>query len=241
MVLGGFFIANALLAEVIGVKIFSLEETLGIEKANFSLLGESGLSYDLTVGVITWPIVFIMTDILNEYYGVRGVKFLSFLAAIFIAFAFLVFYGSIHTSPTAWWQVSQEKNGVPDMQAAYTQILGQGMNIIIASLIAFIVGQLADATIFKKIKQITGGKKIWLRATFSTLVSQLIDTIIVSYIYLYFSLGFSFPKVTAVAMVGYTYKFCMAIACTPLIYLVHALIQRYLGKPLAAQMKREAL
>lgn len=237
MLLGGFFIANALMAEVIGVKIFSLEASLGLAPANFSLLGEDGLSYDLTVGVVTWPIVFIMTDILNEYYGVKGVKFLSFLAAGIIAFAFLVFYGSIHTAPTTWWVESQADKGVPDMQAAYTQILGQGMNIIVASLTAFIIGQLADATIFRKIKSITGGKKIWLRATVSTLISQLIDTIVVSYIYLYFSLGFSFPKVTAVALVGYTYKFVIAVLCTPLIYLVHAAIRQYLGKDLANKMK----
>lgn len=237
MILGGFFIANALMAEIIGVKIFSLEHTLGITPANFSLLGEDGLSFDLTVGVITWPLVFIMTDILNEYYGVKGVKLLSFLTAGLIAFAFLVFYGAIQTTPTSWWIPSQSENGVPDMQAAYAQILGQGMNIIIASLTAFIIGQLADATIFRKIKSITGNKKIWMRATISTLVSQLIDTVVVSYIYLYFSLGFSFPKVTAIALVGYTYKFIIAILCTPLIYLAHGLIKRYLGASLAERMK----
>lgn len=240
MLLGGFFIANALMAEIIGVKIFSLEETIGIEKANFSLLGEGELSYDLTVGVLTWPLVFIMTDILNEYYGVKGVKFLSFLAAGLIAFAFLVFYGAIQTAPTNWWVSSQTENGVPNMQAAYSQILGQGMSIIIASLTAFIIGQLADATIFRKIKSITGGKKIWMRATVSTLISQLIDTVVVSYIYLYFSLGFSFQKVTAVAMVGYTYKFVIAIVCTPLIYLAHSMIRRYLGASLAEEMKRNS-
>ena len=127
------------------------------------------------------------------------------------------------------------------MQAAYTQVLGQGMNIIFASLTAFLIGQLADAAIFKKIKIITGEKGIWMRATLSTLVSQLIDTIVVSYIYLYFSLGFSFPRVTAIAMTGYVYKFAIAILCTPIIYLIHHLIEDYLGKEKAAAMKKAAL
>ncbi|MBZ5856362.1 queuosine precursor transporter [Flavihumibacter profundi] len=239
--LGGFFIANAIIAEIIGVKIFSLEETFGFTKASFTLLGESGLSYDLTVGVLPWPIVFIMTDIINEYYGVRGVRFLSVLTAVLIAFAFVVFYFSIHTSATGWWRESQTAKGVPDMQAAYTQILGQGMNIIFASLTAFLVGQLTDAIIFKKIKQITGEKNIWMRATISTLFSQLVDTVVVSYIYLYFSLGFSFPKVTAIALVGYTYKFTVAILCTPIIYLIHGFIERYLGHKQAAEMKNAAM
>ena len=70
IILGGFFVANAIVAEMIGVKIFSLESTLGLEKANFTLLGESGLAFDLSVGVLPWPVVFIMTDIINYSKGI---------------------------------------------------------------------------------------------------------------------------------------------------------------------------
>lgn len=241
LILGGFFIANALIAEVIGVKLFSLEKTLHMMPANMTIFGESGLGFTLTVGIVIWPVVFIMTDLINEYYGVKGVRFLSVLTACIIAFAFLVFYIAIHLAPDDYWIGSQKVNGVPDMQAAYTQILGQGMSIIFASLTAFLIGQMADATIFKKIKKLTGEKNIWMRATLSTLVSQLIDTICVSYIYLYFSLGFSFPRVTAIVLTGYIYKFAIAIICTPLIYLVHNGIEEYLGKEKAAAMKHSAL
>ena len=239
--LAGFFITNAILAEIIGVKIFSLEATLGLPKFNFTLLGESGLSFDLTVGILPWPVVFIMTDTINEYYGVKGVRLLSVLTAGLIAFVFVVFYLAIHTVPAEWRRSSQTAHGVPDMQAAFAQIAGQGMNIIFASLTAFLVGQLTDAGIFRQIKKITGENKIWMRATISTLFSQLIDTVVVSYIYLYFSLGFSFPRVTAIALVGYTYKFAVAILCTPLIYLIHGWIERYLGKDQAASMKEAAM
>jgi len=241
LILGGFFVANTLMAEVIGVKLFSLEKTLHLEPANMTLLGESVLGFTLTVGVLIWPVVFIMTDLINEYYGVKGVRFLSILTSIIIIFAFLVFYGAIHLAPDNYWIGSQKENGVPDMQAAFAQVLGRGMNIIFASLTAFLVGQLSDATFFKKIKPITGEKGIWMRATVSTLVSQLIDTICVSYIYLYFSLGFSFPRVTAIALTGYVYKFSVAILCTPIIYLIHHLIEEYLGKSKAAEMKKAAL
>ena len=241
LLLGGFFIANAIIAEVIGVKIFSLEPTLGFEKFNFTLFGQSGLSMDLSVGILPWPVVFIMTDIINEYYGVKGVRFLSFLTAGLICIAFVIFYIGIHTIPADWWVSSQSANGVPDMQAAYTQVLGQGMNIIVASLTAFLIGQLADATVFKRIKKITGENRIWMRATVSTLFSQFIDTIVVSYIYLYFSQGFPFARVTGIAIVGYSYKFIIAILATPLVYLVHAWIEKYLGKEKAAEMKKAAL
>ena len=241
LILGGFFIANTIMAEVIGVKLFSLEKTLHLQPANLTLFGESGLGFTLTVGVLIWPVVFIMTDLINEYYGVKGVRFLSILTSIIILFAFLVFYGAIHLAPDDYWINSQKVNGVPNMQSAFSQVLGQGMNIIFASLTAFLIGQLADATVFKQIKKITGEKGIWMRATVSTLISQLIDTICVSYIYLYFSLGFSFPRVTAIALTGYIYKFAVAILCTPIIYLIHHLIEEYLGKGKAAEMKRSAM
>jgi len=241
LILSGFFIANVIIAEVVGVKLFSLEETLGMAPANLTLLGESGLGFTLSAGTLTWPIVFIMTDIINEYYGFRGVKFLSILTAAIIGFAFIVFYAAIHLAPDNYWIGSQKQNGVPDMQAGYAQILGQGMSIIFASLTAFLVGQMADATVFKKIKIITGEKGIWMRATLSTLVSQLIDTFVVGYIYLYFTIGFSFPRVTAIGLTGYSYKFIVAIICTPLVYLAHNLIESYLGKSKAAEMKRAAL
>lgn len=242
IILAGFFVANAIIAEVIGVKIFSLEDTLGVERADFSLLNADHLSFSLSVGVIPWPVIFVTTDIINEYYGVKGVRFLSILTAALISFAFIVFYFAIHTSPdTGYWLRSNESSGVPDMQAAYAAIFGQGMNIIIGSLTAFIVGQIADAFIFRRIKFLTGEKSIWMRATLSTLVSQLIDSFIVTYIAFYIFKGVSFGQCTAWALTSYTYKFVVAILFTPVVYLIHWMAERYLGKELAAGMKKSAM
>jgi uncharacterized integral membrane protein (TIGR00697 family) len=242
IILGGFFIANAIVAEMIGVKIFSLEDTLNIQRADFSLLNAEHLSFSLSVGVIPWPVVFVTTDIINEYYGVKGVRFLSVITAALIAFAFIIFYFAIHTSPdTSYWLTSNLKYGVPNMQAAFTAIFGQGMNIIVGSLAAFLVGQIADAFIFRKIKFITGEKGIWMRATLSTLVSQLIDSFVVTYIAFYLFKGVSFGQCTAWALTAYTYKFFIAILFTPLVYIIHWFAERYLGKELAANMKESAM
>lgn len=242
IILGGFFVANALIAEVIGVKIFSLEDTLGIGRADFSLLNADHLSFSLSVGVLPWPVIFVFTDIINEYYGIRGVRFLSLLTAALIAFAFIVFYFAIRMAPdTAWWQTSMASEGVPDMQAAFASIFGQGMNIIIGSLAAFVVGQLADAFVFRRIKFLTGEKKIWMRATLSTLVSQLIDSFIVTYIAFYIFRGVNIGQCTAWALTAYTYKFIIAVLFTPVVYLIHWLAEKYLGAELAARMKKAAL
>jgi queuosine precursor transporter len=242
IILGGFFVANAIIAEVIGVKIFSLEDTLNVPKADFSLLNAEHLSFSLSVGVIPWPVIFVITDIINEYYGVKGVRFLSVLTAALIAFAFLIFFFAIHTSPdTSYWLTSNTGVGVPDMQAAFSAIFGQGMNIIIGSLTAFLIGQIADAFIFRRIKFLTGEKRIWMRATLSTLVSQLIDSFIVTYIAFYLFRGVSFGQCTAWALTAYTYKFVIAVLFTPVVYLIHWMAEKYLGRELAFQMKQSAL
>jgi len=241
LILSGVFITNALIAEVIGVKIFSLEATLGFEPFSFSLFGRDSLSFSLTAGVLLWPVVFIMTDIINEYYGTRGVKFLSYMTVVLIAFAFLVFLAAIYLVPPDWWLGSNKERGVDNMQAAYAGVLGQSNWIIIASMVAFLIGQLVDVLVFHRIKKATGETKIWLRATGSTLVSQFIDSFVVLFIAFYIGGSWSWQQVLATGTVNYIYKFLVAILLTPVIYLVHARIEKYLGGALAAQMKKAAM
>lgn len=240
IVLGGFFVCNALLAEFLGVKIFALEETLGLRPLNWDLFGHSG-SLSFTAGVLLWPVVFIMTDIINEYYGRRGVRFLSYLTVGLILYAFAFAYVAIALAPADWWVNIQADQGVPDMQAAYAAIFGQGMWIIVGSVTAFLIGQLIDVTIFHWIRRLTGERYIWARATGSTLISQLIDSFVV--LYIAFVLGpqrWPLELFLAVGTVNYLYKFVVAIALTPLIYLGHTAIERYLGPELAHALRAQA-
>ncbi|MBS1730970.1 MAG: queuosine precursor transporter [Bacteroidetes bacterium] len=234
-----FFVANALIAECIGTKIFSLETLLGLKKEDFTLFGQSGLSFSLTCGVLLWPLEFIITDIVNEFYGPKAVRRISYTAVILISYAFLMFYLAIHVPPADFWVTSNVHNGIPSMQDAFNGIFGQGMRIIIGSLVAFLVSQIVDVTIFHKIKRITGEKKIWLRATGSTLVSQLVDSYIV--LFIAFSGVFTWQEILAIGIVNYTYKFFMAILLTPLIYFVENRIVRYVGENTAHEMKKAAM
>jgi len=249
LILAGFFITNALIAEIIGVKIFSLEQTLGIDPFRFQIIGQE-LSMNLTAGVLLWPVVFVMTDIINEYFGMKGVRFLSFLTAGFIGFAFLIFVAAMSLQPADFFITSKTGSGVPDMEKAYEGVLGQGSFIIIGSLTAFLLGQLIDVFVFHKIKAATGEKSIWLRATGSTLVSQLMDSFVVLFIAFYIGsrvnhqdgdFVWSFKLFMAVGIVNYVYKFIMALLMTPLIYAVHYVIEKYLGKELAQTMKQAAM
>jgi uncharacterized integral membrane protein (TIGR00697 family) len=240
-VLGAFFVANAILAEFIGVKIFTLEGTLGFSQVNLSIFNVENLSFNLSAGVLLWPVVFIMTDIINEYFGKKGVRFLSYTAAALIAYAFLMVYFAIQLSPAGFWIERTTTNGVVNMNSAFNTIFGQGLWIIVGSLIAFLVGQLVDVTVFHYVKSKTGEAKIWLRATGSTLVSQFIDSFVVLFIAFYIGAGWDIKLVLAIGVVNYMYKFTVAIVLTPLLYIVHNIIDRYLGTELSEELLAEAV
>lgn len=248
IILAGIFISTALIAEFIGVKIFSLEATLGWKPAAIHLFGGQ-YSFNLTCGVLLWPVVFVMTDIINEYYGVKGVRFLSWLTIILIGFGFLIVFGALQTTPNEWWVGSKKEIGIDNMETAFHGIYGQGLGIIVASMTAFLVAQLLDVLVFHKIKKLTGEKMIWLRATGSTIISQLIDSFVVLIIafYLYPKLvkgqgePWPFDQLIAICIVNYIYKFIVALLLTPVIYGVHGWIEKYLGHEKAAEMKKAAM
>ncbi len=242
--LGGFFITNALIAEFVGVKIFSLEKTLGFSPFNWEIFGVDGLGFNLTAGVVLWPVVFIMTDVINEYYGEKGVKLLSYFTVGLIIYAFAMVYMAIYLAPNEWWTSQSGLLGggdIENMDLAFKKIFGQGLWIIVGSLVAFLIGQIVDVFTFHKIKQHTGEGRIWLRATGSTLVSQFIDSFVVLIVAFYIGADWELVRVLAIGFVNYLYKFIIAVALTPLIYLAHEIIDNYLGKETADRLKRLAM
>lgn len=236
-----FFCCNALIAESIGTKIFSLEKLLGLPTANFTLFGQSGLGFNLTCGVLLWPLEFIMTDIVNEYYGPKAVRRISYTAVALIAYAFLMYYLAMGVPAANFWFSTGVKNGVSNMSNAFNAIFGQGMWIIAASITAFLISQIVDVTIFHRIKKVTGEKRVWLRATGSTLVSQLVDSFIVLFIAFKIGQGWSWQLVLAICVMNYIYKATMAVVLTPVIYFVESRIETYLGHDVSMRMKKAAM
>jgi uncharacterized integral membrane protein (TIGR00697 family) len=208
---------------------------------NLTLFGESGLAFNLTCGVLLWPLEFVITDIVNEYYGPKAVRRISLIAVALISYAFIMFYLAMSVAPAGFWVESKMQNGVPSMQLAFEAIFGQGMWIIIGSIIAFMVSQLIDVTVFHQIKKRTGDKMIWLRSTGSTVVSQLVDSFVVLFIAFKIGNGWAWSTVLAVGVVNYMYKFTMAIVLTPLIHLIRNRIENYVGAEAAQKMKLEAM
>lgn len=204
LVLAGFFITNAIMAELIGGKLIQF----------FGLFTQS-------IGIILWPIIFILTDLINEHFGKDGVKKLTYITVGLISFAFIILSIAIYIPATPFSPVNNE---------VFKTVFGQSQWIIIGSIIAFLISQLVDVYTFLFFKKITGNKFIWLRATGSTLISQLVDTFVVQYIAFVLPSKWTLDEFITNASYGYAFKLIIAIALIPLIYVGHALINKFLEK-----------
>jgi uncharacterized integral membrane protein (TIGR00697 family) len=233
LILSAVFLTNALVAEFAGVKIFSLEKLLGLMPAQLPFFGGQKLDFNLSVGVVIWPLVFVVSDLINEYFGREGVRKISFITAGMIAWAFVIVLAGTEVPPADFWvglNNTDPAGNSFDINYAYTSIFRAGMGIIVGSLVAFLVSQLIDAYAFHYLKKLTGSKKLWLRATGSTVISQLIDSFVILFIAFYLLGNWSMEQVLQVGLIQYTYKVSLAILLTPVIYLAHWVIDGYLGK-----------
>ncbi|MPZ77264.1 MAG: queuosine precursor transporter [Deltaproteobacteria bacterium] len=202
LALAGFFVTNAILGEVTGGKLF----TLG--------------PFTMSIGVIPWPVVFLTTDLINEYFGRDGVRRLTFMTIGLIAYAFVVLFLSIQVPAASFSPVTD---------AQFQAVFGQSLWIIAGSIIAFALSQLVDVGVFWLIRHRTGGKFLWLRATGSTVVSQLIDSVVIIGVAFWLPGKVQTSEFLIVAGANYSYKLIIALAVTPLLYLGHSMIDRYLG------------
>ena len=204
LVLAGFFITNAIVAELIGGKLVTF----------FGLFTQS-------IGIILWPIIFLLTDLINEYFGKDGVRKLTYITIALISFTFIILSIALNIEATSFSPVTDD---------AFHKVFGQSQWIIVGSIIAFLVSQLVDVYVFWFFKSITGNRHIWLRATGSTLVSQLVDTFVVQYIAFVLPGKWAFHEFLRNASWGYSFKLLVALALIPLIYIGHHIIGRYIKK-----------
>lgn len=199
LVLVAVFVAHALLAEVVGGKLMML----------------GGLV--VSMGTLVWPVVFVTTDLLNEYYGLREVRRVSLTTVALIVYAFLLLT-VLMSIPAA--------SGSPVSSQAFTEVYGQSRWIIAGSVVAFLVSQLVDAGVFACLRDLTRGRRLWLRALGSTLVSQLVDTYVVNAIGFGLSGRLPWSTVFELSTWNYLLKVAVAVATVPVLYGLHWLIER---------------
>lgn len=227
VILAAIMITSAVVAELVSVKLFQIPF--------YAWLGIS-TPFTLTCGALLWPLVFLTTDTINEFFGARAVRFVTWLTMAMITWTFLVANLSIPIEGAPFSPVTDD---------VFKKVFGQSSWIIVGSMAAFLLSQLVDVTVFHAIRRQLKGRHIWARSTGSTLVSQLIDSFVVIYIAFYGPTllgqqGVSFIQAGNIALSSFAYKVGVAIALTPMIYVAHWAVHRWLGDNLAHRMAEEA-
>jgi len=210
LVLAGIFTTCLIVGDIIGGKL--------VQTQLF------GLDFITTVGMVPFPVTFLLTDVLNEFYGKRAARFITLVAfgLALLSFAFIFIAGQIPFAAmtrTATW------TGVNE--ASFNNVFLGSLRMIAASLCAYLISQFVDIGVFHLLKKATAGRMLWLRATGSTAVSQLIDTITINFVA--WSGVMATTDIVKVIYSAYGLKLLIALGLTPLVYLCHALVERGLG------------
>ncbi len=206
--LSGIFLTALLIGDTIGSKLFVVDIPLGF----------ATLPATLSVGAIWFPITFLLTDVINEFYGSKGARFVTFLGFWMAILSFLIILAARFIPAASFSPIRQD---------VFNNVFGNANRIFFASLVAYLIGQLVDISIFQAAKKLTQSKHIWLRSTGSTLISQLVDTLVVTWVAFY---GILDPAVLKrAAITSYVVKVMLAVGLTPVIYALHGLIHRTLG------------
>jgi uncharacterized integral membrane protein (TIGR00697 family) len=187
----------------------------------------------ISVGVIPFPVTFLLTDVVNDFYGRKGARFLTLVgfAMALLAYALLQLTTLMPPHESTYFT-----------QAEYAKIFGGSSQLFIASMISYLCGQFLDIQVFQFWKALTRSRHLWLRATGSTLLSQIVDTVMINLIFWLWTAASSptsfLGKMTpsdryawVFAKIGreYLIKVGVAILLTPVVYAIHGAIVRWLG------------
>ncbi len=209
LALSALFVTSLVVGDIIGGKL------MGVPLF--------GATHFLSVGFIPFPITFLLTDLLNEFYGKQAARTVTWVGFGMAVFTLVVLTVAVAV-PWHPETLTPEWKGLTP--APYDAVFASGRQILVASMTAYVVAQLIDIAVFTRIKALTRGRFLWLRATGSTVISQLVDTVIIQS--LVWSGNLSIPKLTNLVIASWVGKVLIALLLTPLIYAGHAIVERVL-------------
>ena len=199
--IAAIFVSCLLLGDVIGGK--TLSTPLG----------------PISVGIIPFPVTFLLTDIVNDFYGRKGARFVTILGFWMAVFAWVVLQISTHipADPSTYFT-----------QTEFVKIFGGSSQLFVASIVAYLLGQFLDISVFQYWKSLTQSRHLWLRASGSTVLSQAIDTITINVIFWRWTATREWTWIFQKIEREYLIKFVVAVALTPLVYALHSIVIRWL-------------
>jgi hypothetical protein len=223
VVLAGVFCTALVVGDILSVKLFEVQ------------LGP--IVSVMSVGIVLFPVTFVLTDTLNEFYGQKAARFVTWAGLGMALFAFSAIYVVLGIE---WAPLTRASDYRGTVENSFNNVFGGSQRILLASMAAYVIGQLIDIALFHLLKRRTHNRMLWLRATGSTVVSQLIDTVVFQSIAW---AGVLPPGViTRIILTSYVVKLLVAVGLTPIIYGVHALLERWLGlKPVVLSDNGEPL
>jgi queuosine precursor transporter len=210
VVLAGLFCTALVVADLISVKLFEFR------------LGP--LVSPMTVGIIAFPVTFVLTDILNEFYGKKAARFVTWLGLCMALFTFATLSVA---SAMEWAPLTRAPDYRGTVEASFNNVFGGSQRILLASMVAYVISQITDIAVFHLFKRVTHNRLLWLRATGSTAASQCIDTLVFQFV----AWAGVLPGAVILDIVvkSYAVKLLVAVGLTPVIYAAHALVERLLG------------
>ncbi|PZD78655.1 queuosine precursor transporter [Mesonia sp. K7] len=195
LVLGALFIASLVASNLIFKKFFSWD-FFGLH------------TFEISVGILPYPITFLITDLISEIYGKKKANQVVVAGIFASVFSLLIITAASLASATSWSPVSDE---------LFNKVFGSTILAVIASMIAYLLAQFVDIHIYHYWKKITQGKHLWLRNNFSTFTSQFIDTFAVLFLLCSFS-EISWERFGKLLLSGFLFKVIIALLDTPFLY-----------------------
>jgi uncharacterized integral membrane protein (TIGR00697 family) len=214
LVLGALFICSLVVSNLIFQKFFYWNP-FGI------------FNFEISVGLLPYPITFLVTDLVSEIYGRRKANDLV-LAGIFASVFSLGIIAVANVVPAI--------DGSPVQDAVFNKVFGATTIAVIASMMAYLFAQLVDIQIYHFWKRVTKGKKLWLRNNFSTIFSQFVDTLSVLLLLCYFKV-LLWDQFGPLLLAGFLFKVLVALIDTPLLYAGVFIFKRLFGMERGEEIK----
>ena len=184
----------------------------------------AGRAFVISAGMLPFPITFLLTDLINEFYGQKPARFVTLVGFSMALFTLVILLIAVQMP---WAPFTREASWQGFSEAPFNTIFSGSMRMLFASMSAYLFAQFTDIAVFHLIKRVTGNRFLWMRATGSTAISQLIDTVTIQAIAWYGVLPAA--KIFSIVITSYAAKLVIAIGLTPLIYAGHALVERFFG------------
>jgi len=229
------FCVVLVLTNIVGVKLFHL-----FPAGRPSWIPGVG-PLTLTSGIITYPLTFLLTDLVAEIWGRKRADFMVLLGFAMSLLMLVIIRVASALPPSSFWTSPALGFETAEMQKAFEASFSAPGVLLFASMSAYLVAQLLDVRLYHFWWRLTGGRHLWLRNNGSTMISQLVDTIIVNSIFLRFAFEMSWPSIGEVILAVYLCKLVLALIDTPFVYLGRALLYDFLGIPKDSDPKRAPL